>query len=147
MRHFVESEFGESWEHMSEVLLTKLDEFREQVGHSIIISPAPGALARFLGPTGKSQHNVDKWGECRAADIMSKHFETDDHMRRAYGIAKEIGFTGIGVSMIWSPHWGFHLDVRQGRQAGNPAKWAYTREEGQQRIVAVDAVFGETFIA
>jgi len=142
MKHFDKSEFGESWAVMSRDLLEKLDEWRGLLGFPVIISPAQGALARYLSKSKTSQHNVDRWGECRAADVMSKHFETVDDMRRGYDLAVKVGFTGIGASMIWRPHAGFHLDVRKSRDPGSPAKWGYARVDGRQKVVGVGVVLG-----
>jgi len=142
MKYFDKSEFGDSWPVMSQDLMEKLDEWRGLLGFPVFISPAQGALSRYLGSEKTSQHNVDKWGECRAADVMSKHFDTVDDMRRGYECAKKVGFTGIGASMIWRPHSGFHLDVRQDRQPGNPAKWGYARIDGIQKTVGIDVVLG-----
>lgn len=140
MRYFTPTEFRDSWPVMSQKLLALLDEFRERWGAPVIISPAPGALARYLGPESTSQHNVDKWGECRAADIMPVGMDSATERHRAFEIAKDVGFTGIGVSPIWRPRAGLHLDVRQGRERGDPAKWGYAREDGRQVIVPVNQV-------
>ncbi|MCP5230675.1 MAG: hypothetical protein H6948_01030 [Zoogloeaceae bacterium] len=113
LRHFAPAEFGEDWPRLSIELLRRLDRFRDLLGAPVIISPAPGALGRRLGASDASQHNLDHWGEVRAADVM---LPTVDLRDRATGeavvqIARGL-FGGVGLYLDWQPHAGLHLDVR-----------------------------------
>ncbi|MCP5136049.1 MAG: hypothetical protein H6981_04540 [Gammaproteobacteria bacterium] len=140
LRHFSPAEFGEDWPRMSVALLARLDLFRERLGSPVIISPAPGALGRQLGASDTSQHNIDRWGEVRAADVMLPRTDLRD---RATGeavvqIARGL-FGGVGLYLDWQPHNGLHLDVRGYRRSGLPyptevATWS--RVAGQ--YVALD---------
>lgn len=118
---------------MNSDLLLKLDEFRHRWGAPVMISPVDGALGRHAGDSSQSQHNVDLFGEVRAADVFprvgSGFIQTEGERRRAYRIAVEVGFTGIGVYTDTTPGNMLHLDVRTDRQPGNPALWS--RVSGQ----------------
>ena len=110
LRYFSAAEFGEWWPLMSTELLQKLDEFRARLGVPVRISPHSRALGRNDGPLSFSQHNVDMWGEVRAADVMFEGVS----LKRAYEVAKAVGFSGIGAYPDWQPSAGLHLDVRPG---------------------------------
>lgn len=133
LRHFKASEFGVWWPLMSTDLLVKLDAFREAWGDEVAISPATGALGRNIRdeePKAASQHNVLRWGEVRAADIMPKDMLTSADRRRAVQVARQVGFTGIGVYPGWEPSPGLHLDVRRDRTAANPSTWSGIKVAG-----------------
>ncbi len=123
LRYFTPSEFGDWWPQMSTKLLMQLDEFRHQLGVPVMISPAPGALGRNDGPS-LSQHNVDMWGEVRAADVMFQGVT----LEKAVEVAKEVGFSGIGAYPDWNPRPGLHLDVRPAPLA----LWSGIKSGGQQ---------------
>lgn len=132
LKYFDQSEFGAWWPLINKELLIKLDDFRGQWGHPVMISPAFGAIGRTLSPTDNSQHNVARWGEVRAVDIMPI-IQTPDGRRRgmeknelmqAYQLALRTGFHGVGVYPEWRPYVGLHVDVREDRDSNNPAKWA-----------------------
>lgn len=89
----------------------------------ILISNDPGALGRHLGPISDSQHNIDKWGQCRAIDNVPGGIVYRDEAELYYRIALEIGWTGIGFYPHWYQGPGFHLDTRRDRQPGEPATW------------------------
>lgn len=127
LRYFTPSEFGEWWPLMSTDLLTKLDEFRHRLGVPVRISPHPRAIGRYDGVTNASQHNVDMWGEVRAADVMFEGVT----LERAYQVAKEVGFSGIGAYPHWQPTQGLHLDVRPSA-LGYVATWAGLTVNGVQ---------------
>ena len=112
LRYFKASEFGVFYPLMSKDLLLKLDEFRHRWGAPVVVSPAAGGIGRHGG--GDSQHNVDKWGEVRAVDVFPKGMDSAADMQRAYLIAREIGFTGIGLYTDTKPSNMMHLDVRAG---------------------------------
>lgn len=127
LRHFVPSEFGIWWPYMSADLLLVLDEFREQWGYPVIVSSANGALGRH--DNTDSQHNIDKWGEVRAVDFFPmlpdgkggyRYMSTSSDRERAYQIAKNVGFTGIGIYTDTTPGNMVHGDVR----AGSLATWS-----------------------
>lgn len=137
--HFVETEFGEWHLMMSPRLLVCLDILRHRWGKKISISPAEGSLGRRLGPQNTSQHNVDVWGEVRAADVMPAGIITDADAYAFYVLATECGFTGIGVYPSWQPNPGFHLDVRTDRKPGDPATWGGVLDAtGRQIYVSVN---------
>lgn len=127
LRWFDPREFRGWGDSMDPELLRKLDRFRDELGWPVRISPAGGALGRTLGWDDTSQHNVDRWGEVRAVDVMPIP-EDGRGMSRAeadfaIGVAKGVGFTGIGVYPGWEPYPGLHLDTREDRGPGNPALW------------------------
>ena len=125
IRNFQPSEFREWAGLMSRDLLVRLDRFRDYLGVAVIVSPDPGAIGRRLGPDDTSQHNVDRYGEVRAVDVV---FGADVTGQQIYDAARRAGFTGIG---IYPDAWRIraHLDVRQDRTAANPATWAYIAGE------------------
>jgi len=132
LRYFTAAEFGEWWPLMSTELLTKLDEFRHQLGVPVRISPASGALGRRMG-MATSQHNVDLWGEVRAVDVMFEGVS----LERGYQVAKEVGFSGIGAYPDWKPSKGMHLDVRQAPLA----LWSGVLESGKQVYKGITSAF------
>ncbi len=122
LNHFTASEFGVWWPLMSADLLLKLDAFREQWGAPVEISRADGALGRHGGENDKSQHNIDRWGQVLAADLMPKvadgqggyrYMQTREERNRAFAIAKAVGFTGIGIYTDTNPGNLLHVDVRK----------------------------------
>lgn len=121
-------EFREFWSDMSPELLKKLDKFRDLWGAPVTVSTNPDALGRHLGPGDTSQHNIDRWGEVRAADIFPEGLNAQT---KAFAIqcAKQAGFTGIGIYTDTTPGWMMHVDVRPDRNNINPATWA--RVSGQ----------------
>jgi hypothetical protein len=124
LRYFTPQEFGGWYEKMSPDLLKKLDEFRHQWGFPIQVSPHQDAVGREH-PTSNSQHNIMKWGEVRAVDVFPKnslggYINSAAERKRAYDIAKRVGFTGIGLYTDTSPGHMVHLDVRE----GSLAKWS-----------------------
>ena len=113
---------------MSPHLLNVLDNFREDWGDRVFISTHPQALGRRLGPNSHSQHNVDLWGQVRAADLFPDGMNTPDDFARAYECAKSAGASGVGIyTDTTSPM--IHLDVRQSTTPDNPAKWSRVRGE------------------
>ena len=147
LRFFDADEFGESWDVMSARLLVLLDVLRWQWGAAFHLSPHPRALARYDGRDDDSQHNVDRWGECRACDGFPAWILTRDDARRLVRLATRIGFTGIGIY----PHWrfdartriaGVHLDSRTNRPVGEPALWGAVDDGNGQRYVGIDEAIG-----
>ncbi|MFQ3229721.1 hypothetical protein [Reinekea sp.] len=115
LKYFKPIEFGTWWPLMSIDLLLKLDQFRHEIGRPVMISPAMGALGRV--GAGTSRHNVTKWGEVQAADIMFPGATVED-LKEYFEVAKRI-FGGVGVYPDWKPSAGFHVDVRP-----NSASWS-----------------------
>lgn len=133
LKYFNKSEFR-SWDHKKKVwvnwyphispeALNKVDLFRAKWGAPVQISKALGGLGRHLGPYDESQHNIDKWDEVRALDFFPQGLNSMN-AKRAYDIAVEVGFTGIGIYNDTSPGWMIHGDVRADHLPGDPAKWS-----------------------
>ena len=122
LKHFKKEEYRDWWSQMNPKLVVLSDIFREFWGDSVLVSPVNGAIGRHKGDSS-TQHNVDKWGMVNATDYMIPSLETWEGYWKAYELAKQVGFTGIGVYPHWKPHPGLHLDVRPDRVAGNPAEW------------------------
>jgi len=127
LKYFTASEFGVWWPLMNRDLLVKLDKFRELWGDRVVVSSADGALGRHSGEESQSQHNVDVWTTVNAVDIFpqigSRGIRSAAERRRAYQIAKEVGFTGIGLYTDTGADNMLHVDVRRGR-ANDPAEWS-----------------------
>lgn len=132
LKHFKLSEFGASLPFLSVGLLQKLDEFRERLGRKVMISPVPGALIRF-DKGDESQHTYG-----RAGDVM---LPEGPDLETAFGIAKAVGFTGIGVYPDWSPYPGLHLDIRKLKPGQAIATWAGIKRDGRQVYVGLSEVF------
>ena len=126
LRHFRAEEFGKWWELMSPHLLLGLDAFRDQWGAPVVVSPSREALGRHDGD-GRSQHNVDRWGEVRAADVFARGLTGPRAAAKARRIAERVGFTGVGVYPQALPHAMLHLDWREGRTPSEPAEWTAVR--------------------
>jgi len=132
---------GDSWwDKTSPRLLVMLDVFRFQWGRPVHISGHKKALGRELGDSF-SQHNVDRWGELRAADLQPEGMITRDEAERALAIAESLGFTGFGLYPHWSGGPGLHLDVRHDRDPGSPVTWgAVLGASGQMFVSLQDAL-------
>lgn len=149
LQHFVPSEFRGWYHRLSRRLALGLDAFRARWGHPVMISPAPGAIGRNLGPDAASQHNVDRWGEVRAIDVMPLVREgwgtrgaTVPELQHAYAVARSLGlFGGIGVYPDWHPYPGLHLDVRTDRDPAQPALWAGIDHDGGQVYRGIEAAW------
>jgi hypothetical protein len=122
--------------HMSVKLLVMLDVTRHMYNRRIEISPAIGAMGRRLGQSA-SQHNVDRWGEVRAVDIMPDGIITREDAYSFFQLAVSVGFKGIGFYPHWSPSPGFHLDVRESNRPGKPALWGRIKKDGETLNVSI----------
>jgi len=138
LRYFTQNEFRDSWAAMSTRLLVLLDSLRYQWGAGITISPVSGALARYNGPDDTSQHNVDRWGECRAADVFLDGMDSPSSANRAVEVAMRTGFTGVGIYPDWDPSPGVHVDVRQDHEPGDPALWGMLDSSKGQYMVSLE---------
>lgn len=121
---------------MAPRLLVLLDTFRFQWGAPVMISPAWGAIGRFLDDDA-SQHNIERWGEVRAIDLMPYGMVSAADRQRAFNIASSLGFTGIGLYPDWQPRPGIHLDVRIDQRPGFPATWAGVDRNGKQEYINI----------
>lgn len=130
LKYFKPSEFGVWWPLINADLLRKADEFRDRWGAAVMISQAEGGIGRE--DDSGSQHNVLKWGEVRALDLMPKGMDTAYDRRRAVNIAMAVGFTGIGIYPDWQPRPGIHVDVREPKEPGHIAMWSGVHENGNQ---------------
>ena len=126
LKYFKASEFGLWYPMMNNDLLMKLDKFRELWGDIVVISPVVGGLGRHGGEDNTSQHNVDKWGEVLAVDVFPTGMDNISERRRAFAIAKSVGFTGIGLYTDTKPSNLLHVDVRK---ADKLATWARVNGE------------------
>lgn len=128
LRYFSEHEFGGWFESMNPKLLEKLDQFRHEWGFPVQVSSHEDAVGRHLGDS-TSQHNIDRWGMVNAIDVFPKnsvggYINSQAERKRAFDIAKKVGFTGIGIYTDTSPGNMLHLDVRSGKSEGDPAIWS-----------------------
>ena len=136
LTYFTPSEFREWYDQMSVKQLLALDEFRRLWGRPVVISAHPDALGRHGGSTDQSQHNVDLWGEVRATDIFPEGL-TEENAHEAYQLARQAGFSGIGIYNDTKPSMMMHVDVRPDRSPASPAKWARV----DRNYVGIEKVF------
>lgn len=129
-----------SWfDQMDHRLLVLLDLLRYRLNSKILISGHDHALGRQLGPDNLSQHNIDRWGNVRAVDVLLPRVRTQDDAYRLYDLVRECGFTGFGFAPFWRPHAGAHLDVRHERRPEQMATWGYVlNAQGKQVIVPLE---------
>jgi hypothetical protein len=130
---------------MNADLLDGLDEFREALGAPLVLSPALGALGRVESPDETSLHNVMRYGQVMAADVL---VPADVDLERAANVARGIGlFGGVGAYPDWQPRHGLHLDVRQTDDEApdgtpeDPATWAGRDVNGEQRFFGIAWAF------
>lgn len=143
LRYFMEEEFRGWFEQINPVLLKLLDIYRMHLHKRIIISPVEGAIGR--SDDSNSQHNIRRWGKVNAIDIMpineNRTSLSMPQLKQAFILAKNLGFTGIGVYPDWKPYAGLHLDVREDRVIGDPATWAGINNDGKQVYITINEVF------
>ena len=145
LKHFKPAEFHGLFEKINETLLTKLDYVRERgekifPGFKITISPAAGGVGREH-PNSNSRHNVTKWGEVQALDIMP-YILTEHGKRPLNGLEACViaglllsNFSGVGVYPFWRPRPGFHIDVRPDISPTDVKKWADIGKNGHHNYV------------
>lgn len=119
LKYFEPSEFGAFYTFINNDLLIKLDKFRELWGAPVMVSPAVGGIGRH--DDSNSQHNISMLGETRAIDVFPRGMDNIVERRRALTIAKQVGFTGIGIYTDTQPSNLLHVDVRD---TENVALWA-----------------------
>jgi len=149
LEHFDAHEFGAAWPLTSAAILRALDQFRSNLGQPLEVSPAPGAVARTLGPNAASLHNVVRYGQTYAVDVLIPRGHS---LRETYRAARAARlFSGLGVYPDWSPRPGLHLDVRHRApdsptpeaSPSDPARWAGVDDgDGGQRYVGIGEVIG-----
>lgn len=119
-RYFSAGEFGAWVNRVHPALLFALDVLRDTLGSTLSISPAAGALGRWLGGSS-SLHNVDVFGMVYAADVL---LPLSWGVAEGFDAARNVRlFSGIGVYPFWKPRPGLHVDVRH-LSALNPSKGA-----------------------
>lgn len=129
MQYFNPSEFREWHQDMSPRLLTLMDVLRHMLGRDkiFVISPDKDALGRRMGSNEMSSHNIDVHGQVLALDGFFPWIKSQDELRHVFNLAREIGFTGIGIYAD-TYYKGkkmpmFHLDCRTTHKMGSPATW------------------------
>lgn len=144
-RFFAPHEFGAWVNRIHPALLFALDVLRDTLGSTLSISPAPGALGRWLGGSS-SLHNVDVFGMVYAADVL---LPLSWGVGEGFEAARDLRlFSGIGVYPFWKPRPGLHVDVRhlsalnpsKGATPLRPATWGAVRGAGgRQEYVSAAA--------
>ncbi len=124
LKHFKISDFGVWWPFLSVGVLHNLDQFRENLGRPVIISPSPGSIYR---PGDAGDH-----GKGNAVDIM---LPEGPDLKAAFDVAVKSGFNSVGIYPHWKPYKGLHLGIRPGDQL---YKWAGILVDGQQVYVGLD---------
>jgi len=143
MKYFKPEEFNGWYDLLAPALKSNLDDLRAKWGQPIVISPVEGAVGRHDGKGGTSQHNVDRWGEVRAVDVMPHGIETANDARRFRQLAEDCGFTGIGFYPDWNPRPGFHVDIRINENERYVAQWGGIRRNGEQVYVGIETAIGK----
>lgn len=146
MNHFTRDEFvtydsdgNKTWwyEFYNQVVLEWLDDFREEWGRPVYLSPAEGAQGRYSGFHASSRHNIDHWGEIFAVDCFPEGMTTQAEVKRAVKIAEKVGFNGVGIyadtSFKSQPHPMIHLDRR-----ASYARWGRVKEPKGRRYTPID---------
>ena len=133
LRNFKPEEFGPWWPLLDGDLLRKLDQFRDDLGSRVMVSPAKGAMGRFSDEG--SQHFPRPL--VRAIDVMIP----DATLWDAYKAARRTGFHGIGLYPDWKPYHGAHLDMRPDRSGIAPALWAGIKTANGQEYVEIGRAF------
>lgn len=137
--YFEDDEFQGWAPQMAAELKVKTDLFRHLWGAPVRVSPAAGAVGRHGG--GASQHNIDRWGEVLAVDLLPSGIRTREDAHRAIETARQCGFRGIGFYPHWNPSPGLHVDTRRGRKMADPALWGgVATPEGQKYVSLSEAV-------
>lgn len=140
MKYFSPYEFQGFYSLLDPALKEMLDNFREEWGAPVTISPAPGAVGRT---TGRGFHNYKKHGSIKAVDIMPAGFDSPEDFRRGFETAILAGARGIGIYPDWKPQPGMHIDVgqRAGRSDTYVAKWSAFRVGVSQKYYSIYKAF------
>jgi len=120
LKNFSPKEFGIWWPFMDDELLKKLDQFRTALGEPVIISPITGSIGRLKAAISDSQHIIGPDLTIRSVDVMVpksrfgvKYSRGGDELKKAFDLALQTGFRGVGVYKDWQPYAGMHLDTRK----------------------------------
>jgi hypothetical protein len=135
------------WPHMNPILLERLDNLRTELGSPIAISPHREALGRRMGASF-SDHNFERWGDVRAADIFPTIEQTSAAAQEFVELIRRCKFSAIGCY----PHWknrqgiqqvGFHVGYRPSREDSVPALWGMIKptQRSSQHMVALPEAF------
>ena len=143
LHYFRASEFGKTdhrdrdwWPAMNPGLLVRLDVLRSMWGGPIHVSGHARALGRHGGDS-HSDHNVDRWGDVRGADVFISDVRYRADVEAVKMAAEEVGFSSIGVYPDWRGGIGFHLGVREDNGGRQPmATWGAVSREGSQEYVS-----------
>lgn len=119
VEYFKPSEFSHP-EKMNRFLVYRLDEFRKQIGHPIIIH---------------SDYREGDKGYHGSGDAVDVHIKGIP-LIYAYILAERSGyFNGIGIYPNWNNQ-GLHLDIRSGK----PARWG-SWDKSNHKYVPLDCEF------
>lgn len=154
LKNFSPKEFGIWWPFMDEELLKKLDSFRTQLGNKVIISPISGSIGRLKAAISDSQHILGPDLKIRAVDVMLPlnrlgidYSRGGTELKKAFDIALQTGFRGVGVYPKWTPYAGMHLDTRTkpkykyGSYVADTWSGVFNSKTGQNDYGAVSAAF------
>lgn len=154
LKNFYPHEFGMWWPFMDNELLQKLDKFRDALGDAVILSPVGGAIGRIKAAITDSQHIMGADLTVRAVDVMIpknlfgvKYSRSKTELKKAFELALQSGFRGIGVYPQWKPYAGLHLDTRPkpknkyGNYYVDTWSGVYSAQTGQNVYGSVNAAF------
>lgn len=145
LHYFVRGEFGPTpqramdwWEMMDPAVLVRLDVFRNMWNDSFMVSPHGRALGRLDNVSNTSDHNVEKRGRVQCVDGFPAGMTTQKDAEKAKELARQCGFSSIGLYPHWRPSPGLHLGIRLGAGGRNPmAEWGAVRTpDGKQKFVS-----------
>jgi hypothetical protein len=121
MKHFSPKEFHGFYKHLDDDLKVKLDDLRDNVGQALYLSEIPGGIARRLGSSSTSDHNLDRWGCTRGVD---GYIPEGISYKEFYELALVSGFNAVGLYSGWpSGRRGFHVGTRKEVPQGAIKKW------------------------
>lgn len=125
IKYFSPDEFQGELANLDSNVVLELDALRSIVGR-IIVSPAPGAVARF---DLSSQHDKTNGRLSVAIDVMPR----DVSLSTFYEVVKErFRIGGVGLYPDWVPYPGAHIDLRARKSSGGQATWSGINVAGKQ---------------
>lgn len=143
MNHYEPWEFNGWYDQLSAAQKRALDIARHKWGKPIHVSNADGAVGRHLGPEDTSQHNVDRWGEVRATDIVPEGIATKADAERFVQVLIDSGFQGVGFYPHWNQGPGFHADTRVNVEEHYVAKWGRLDNREEPEYVSIAKALAE----
>lgn len=126
VQYFKPDEFHGQLDHLDSNVVLELDALRGMVGR-IMVSPAPGAVARFQPG---SQHDMTNGRLSLAIDIMPLDVSLADFYKAAQ---TRVRIGGVGLYPDWLPHPGAHIDLRDRKPDGSQATWSGLKIAGVQQ--------------